>query len=127
MRNRICLCAVMLLALVSLAGCGKPAGSGGGDSQAALESPDKVLAVFLKAICANDQEKMFDMLTATARQALRERDMSPGVNAGDGASYEVIEFEYVDEGAHVACNWIEKQEDGTPSVTPVVWIMHKEP
>jgi hypothetical protein len=126
MRIRLAFC-VALVALSGITGCGKSAGPGAAESAKSADTPDKPLTVFLKAICANDQETMFEMLTDTAREALRERGMSPGMNSGDDATYEVIEFEYVDEGAHVACNWIEKQENGAPLKTPVIWIMHKQP
>lgn len=127
MHIRLAFCMV-LLALAGAVGCGKSAGPAlASNDKSAEGTPDRPLTVFLQAICSNDQETMFDMLTVTARDALRERNMSPGMNAGEDASYEVLEFEYVDEGAHVACNWVEKQEDGTPLKTPVVWIMHKEP
>jgi hypothetical protein len=128
MRTRLAFCIVVLLTLAGATGCGTSGGSGAATQEKpAADGPDRPLAVFLKAICSNDQDTMFAMLTAAARDALRERDMSPGMNASDDASYEVLEFEYVEEGAHVACNWVEKQEDGTPMKTPVIWIMHKEP
>jgi hypothetical protein len=121
-------CCAALFALVGVTGCGKSSGSAspsGGTS--ASDTPDRPVTLFLQAICANNQEVMFDMLTVKARDALRERGMSPGMNASEGATYEVLEFEYVEEGAHVACNWIEKQEDGSALKTPVIWILHKEP
>ncbi len=127
MRIRLAFC-VLLVALAGVTGCGKSAGpDAAANAKSAADSPDRTLAIFLKAICSNDQETMFDMLTVAARDALRERGMSPGMNASDDATYEVLEFEYVEEGAHVACNWVEKQENGTPLKTPVIWIMHKEP
>jgi hypothetical protein len=116
---------MLLVALTCLTGCGKSGGSTAADHKSPAAAPDQAIALFLKAICDNDQETMFEMLTVDARDALRERGMSPGMNAGEGATYEVLEFEYVDEGAHVACNWLEKQEDGTIGKTPVIWIMHK--
>ena len=115
-----------LLALADVSGCGKSSDSSGPAAGGAADTPDKPVATFLKALCDNDQDAMFAMLTAKGRDALRERGMSPGMNGGEEASYEVLEFEYVDEGAHVACNWIEKQPDGTSLTTPVIWIMHKE-
>ena len=128
MRTRLACCVVALSALAGVTGCGTSGGSGAATHEkSAADGPDRPLAVFLKAICSNDQDTMFEMLTVAARDALRERGMSPGMNTGDDASYEVLEFEYVEEGAHVACNWVEKQEDGTPLKTPVIWIMHKEP
>ncbi len=127
MRIRLAFCAV-LVAFAGLTGCGTSSGPGAAtNGKSAADSPDRTLTVFLKAICSNDQEAMFDMLTDAARNALRERGMSPGMNASDGASYEVLEYELVEEGAHVACNWVETQDDGTPLKTPVIWIMHKEP
>jgi hypothetical protein len=125
---RLACCVVMLSALAGVTGCGSSSGSGtAANGKSPVDGPDRPLGVFLKAICSNDQETMFEMLTVAARDALRERGMSPGMNAGEGATYEVLEFEFVEEGAHVACNWVEKQEDGTPLKTPVIWIMHKEP
>jgi hypothetical protein len=126
MRNRFALCLVLVV-LAGASGCGSGGPGQATSATSANDTPDRPLSLFLKAICSNDQDAMFDMLTVKARDALRERGMSPGMNAGENAAYEVLEFEYVNEGAHVACNWTEKQEDGTQLTMPVIWIMHKEP
>jgi hypothetical protein len=108
------------VALVSV-GCGKS-----NSPSTDASGPDKVVKSFLQAVCSCNEQQMFELLTDDARKGLKENGLSPGIEPSDSTTFEVTEFEMVDDGAHVGSYWIESYENGTKHKTPVVWKVHKE-
>ena len=103
---------VLLAVAAAAAGCNKIPGFGGKTA-----GPGEAVAEFLNAVCAQNQDKMFGMLTTDARGALKSHDMSPQLPSSGTTSFEVGEIEMVEGGAHVMSKWYDQMEDGTSAMT----------
>ncbi len=112
----------MLSIIAGLAGCNKIPGLGG--SKAA--TPAAAVADFLSAICAQNNEKMFALLTPDACASLKARDMSPQLPSSGTTSFEVGQTEMVDGGAHVMTKWFDQLPDGSRAATEVLWMLREE-
>ena len=113
----------LLVAIAAAAGCNQSAG------HRAQENPQEVAqaaATFLAAICSENDEQMFNMLTVDARAALKAKGMSPQLPSSGSTSFEVGEIEMVDEAAHVMSKWYDQLPDGTRDMTEVLWMLRKE-
>lgn len=107
-------------------GCSKS-----GDSQAdggAVDTfgPDKAVEKFLTAVRLGSEEQASAMLTPVAREKTSEMSMNLPA-ASETAKFKVGEVEMVaDDGAHVASEWTDVDEDGQPLTNSIVWILRKE-
>jgi hypothetical protein len=119
----------LLLAVAGgLTGCNKSdAPAGHAVSGAAAAAPDKAVSAFLSAICSQNENQMFALLTEDARTGLKAKGISPQLPSSGTTSFEVGEMEQVEGGAHVASKWIEQANDGSRQVTEVLWMLRQEP
>ena len=132
--------ALVLLALVCIAGCGKSGDSkpvsaeSSGNAQATnaaasgAETPEGAVTVFLSAVCAGDDQRVAGMLTDLARQKTAEMDLEVAPPGSDSAQFVVGKVEYVDDStARVACTWSDLNEDGDRTEESILWALrHSE-
>lgn len=101
-------------------GCGQSANTG-------QAGPDHVVAEFLEAVRAGDDEKAARLLTPLARQKTSEMEMVVAPPGSETAKYQVLGVELVGKGAQVASDWTELDNDGRPHTDRIVWMLRNEP
>ena len=117
----------LALGLFLATGCSKSGDpQASGDVAADTFGPDKAVEKFLLAVRAGNEEQAAAMLTPMARQKTAEMNMNLPA-ASETAKFEVGEVEMVsDDGAHVASEWTDVDDEGQPHTDSVVWILRKE-
>jgi hypothetical protein len=113
----------LLASAAALAGCNQSAKRAGQEAPADVA---KAATTFLSAICSENEEQMFNMLTVEARSALKAKGMSPQLPSSGSTSFELGEIELVEGGAHVMSKWFDQLPDGSRDITEVLWMLRKE-
>jgi hypothetical protein len=139
-----------VLIAISLAGCGKPAGTGsdaasggsgaadksaavadGSGSSAAprnMNSPEGAVYQFLAAIRGGDDRKTEAMFTNLARAKIAEMQYNVTPPGSDTARFEVGKVEYLaDDGARVEATWSDLDNDGNRQTENMLWMVRREP
>jgi hypothetical protein len=139
-------CANWMIVLAFLAtcalGCGKTDGTGGpttgttgnqtaNNQQTQLEAPAQSVAQFLEACRTGNDVEATQMLSTIARTKVKEMKEKSSLSvtppASDTARFEVGKVEYVGEdGAQVACNWTDLDENGKEETNHAVWVVRRE-
>jgi hypothetical protein len=105
----------------------------GGSESASVRSdtnvppPEVAVAQFLEAVRSGNDEQAASMLTPLARQKTSEIGLQVVPQGSDTASFTVGEVEYIaEDGAHVASQWTDVDENHQPHTDPVVWMVRRE-
>jgi len=102
-------------------------GSTAAKSPDAGEGPKAALEKFLSAIKSGDDEGAASMLTPLARQKTAEMGLNVAPPGSDTATFKVSQIEMKGtNGAYVACEWNEIDDQGEVSSDQVVWVMSKQ-
>jgi len=121
---------VLMLAFLALAGCSSSTqveAEGTGETASNVPGPEAVVHEFLEAMRTGNAEKAGALLTPLAKQKTTEAGLSVGLNCSQAASFKVKEVEHVSEdGAHVATEWSDIDEQGQPHTDPIVWMLRRE-
>jgi hypothetical protein len=125
MNHRNLLAAVLVCgAMLMATGCGKSSSTGGAGLGSG--SPEQATTEFLEAVRTGDHDKTATMLTPTARERTAKQEMVVAPPGSATAQYAIRDVKYVDEGAHVAVDWSDVEEDGRMHTDRIVWILRKE-
>jgi len=114
----------LLLVLLSASGCGLTSID---DSAASNQTPGEVIAKFLEAIRAGDDEQASGLLTPLARQKTAEMQMVVAPPGSETARFQVLDTQLQGGAAHVTSDWTDLDSDGKPHTDRIVWILHHEP
>lgn len=118
------------LTVFTLAGCG--GGNAAPEAAATTNvvqqnSPELAVAEFLEAVRTGQDDKASRLLTPLARQKTTEMELEVAPPGSDTAKYKVGEVEYVaEDGAHVASEWTDLDEEGQPHTDAIVWMVRRE-
>lgn len=91
--------------------------------------PDKAVSTFLKALQTGDKPLLEALLSTVARTETTKNNINFQVASYQNSKFEVGKFEFVTpekDGAHVACVWIDRDEQGTEYKHDVIWVLRKE-
>ncbi len=91
--------------------------------------PDKTVSAFLKAAQAGNSEMLAAMLSSVARVETALNNITFQPDSYKNSRFEIGRFEYITpqkDGAHVACKWIDRDEQGTELKHDVIWVLRKE-
>ncbi len=129
---------LILVALVGLAGCSKPAAPGSTaaqpqtDEQATLaaaptaDTPHGAVTIFLTAMREGNDELVAGMLTDLARQKTAEMDYEVAPPGSDSAQFSVGHVELLgDDAARVACTWSDLDEEGNRTEQQALWALRR--
>jgi hypothetical protein len=97
-------------------------------SHGKAETPDKVVKEFLSAAKSGDQQKLSQLLSATARKETHDHGIDFELDSYKDATFEIGSFEYLTKEkntAHVACKWTDHDETGS-FTHDVIWVLRKE-
>jgi hypothetical protein len=112
---------VTLLWGLVIAGCGSRTGD-----QAADAPPHEVIAQFLEAVRAGDDDNAARLLTPLARKKTSEMQMVVAPPGSETAKFRVLDTQLAGTAAHVASEWTDLDTDGSPHTDRIVWILHKD-
>jgi hypothetical protein len=116
--------AAVTAVLLGLVGCGQQ----GGAPQLGA-TPDAAVKEFLGAVKAGDSKRATELLTPLTRQKTAEMNLNVTPDPSQTASFAVGQVEYVTDtkdGAHVASQWTDKDEEGNSYSRDYLWILRKE-
>jgi hypothetical protein len=123
---------------MAISGCGKSvgkdkipkeadAGMPAAQSSSKLEGPAAAVAEFLEALRTGNDDKASKMLSTAAREKTLSLNRSVTPPASDTARFTVGKVDYVDDnGARVACEWTDLDEEGQPKTDQAVWVLRRE-
>ena len=124
-QGKVLLTAALCAGLLGL-GCNQSPGQGSRVSQTGADAtPDQVLAEFLEAVRAGDDDKAARLLTPLARKKTSEMEMVVAPPGSDTAKYQVLGVELVGDDARVTSDWTDLDGDGRPHTDRIEWIMRK--
>jgi hypothetical protein len=123
-------------------GCGKSektgnASSNGGSEQVAnstdpnsiakADGPAAAVSEFLEAVRTGNDAKATQMLSTIARQKASDMNRSVTPAASDTARFQIGQIELLgDDGARVACTWIDQDEKGQPQADEFLCVLRRE-
>lgn len=93
-------------------------------------SPDMAIRIFLHAAQTGDKPLLAGMLSSVARVETALASITFQLDSYQNSKFEIGKFEYVTpqkDGAHVACVWIDRDEQGNEYKHDVIWVLRKEP
>lgn len=92
-------------------------------------TPDKTVAVFLKAAQTGNKPLLAALLSTIARAETAKNNITFQLDSYQNSKFEVGKYEFVTpqkDGAHVACVWIDRDEQGNEYKHDVIWVLRKE-
>jgi len=145
MRRRRASPLALVLGLVTLSGCFKPAGDSSatstddGDAAVAaaipgclnpptsLDGPEGAVCQFLEAIRTGDDRKTEAMFVSQARQKIKDLEIPVTPRGSDTARFEIGQVESLGEdGARVPCKWTDLDREGEKRIDEMTWMVRKE-
>jgi hypothetical protein len=93
------------------------------------DSPDKTVVAFLKAAQTGNKPLLTALLSTTARAETAKNNINFELDSYQNSKFTVGKYEFVTpekDGAHVACLWIDRDNDGTEYKHDVIWVLRKE-